>query len=35
VTRPSADVRIEPGCHDDGFRRASGQALLEFVAAHL
>ncbi len=32
---PSADVVIEKGCHDDGFWRASGQALLEFVAAHL
>ena len=32
---PSADVRIERGCHDDGFWRVSAPSLLEFVAAHL
>ena len=32
---PTADVRVEPGCHDDGFWRASAASLLEFVGAHL
>lgn len=32
---PSADVRVEQGCHDDGFWRASALGSLEFIAAHL
>jgi hypothetical protein len=32
---PAAEVHIVPGCHDDGFWRASAPALLDFVAAHL
>jgi pimeloyl-ACP methyl ester carboxylesterase len=32
---PTADVRVEPGCHDDGFWRASAPALLQFIGAHL
>ncbi len=32
---PSADVLVEPGCHDDGFWRASALAMLQFVATHL
>jgi fermentation-respiration switch protein FrsA (DUF1100 family) len=32
---PTADVRVEPGCHDDGFWRSSATALLAFVGAHL
>jgi len=32
---PTADVRIDPGCHDDGFWRASASALLEFAGKHL
>ena len=32
---PTADVRIEPGCHDTGFWRASAESLLAFVGTHL
>lgn len=31
----TADVRIEPGCHDDGFWRFSAGALLQFIGTHL
>lgn len=32
---PSARIVEQPGCHDDGFWRASAASLLAFVAAHL
>jgi pimeloyl-ACP methyl ester carboxylesterase len=32
---PSADVRVEAGCHDEGFWRASAPAMLQFIGAHL
>jgi pimeloyl-ACP methyl ester carboxylesterase len=32
---PTADVHVEPGCHDDGFWRASAASLLSFIGAHL
>jgi pimeloyl-ACP methyl ester carboxylesterase len=32
---PTANVQIEPGCHDAGFWRASAPSLLAFVGAHL
>jgi pimeloyl-ACP methyl ester carboxylesterase len=32
---PTADVHVEPGCHDDGFWRASAASLIEFAGAHL
>ncbi|HEV2643301.1 MAG TPA: alpha/beta hydrolase-fold protein [Candidatus Elarobacter sp.] len=32
---PTADVRIEPGCHDAGFWRASAASLLAFIGTHL
>ena len=32
---PTADVRIEPGCHDAGFWRASAPELVAFLGAHL
>jgi pimeloyl-ACP methyl ester carboxylesterase len=28
---PTADVHVQPGCHDDGFWRASAPSLLDFV----
>ena len=31
---PGAVLGVEPGCHDDGFWRASAFALIEFIAAH-
>ena len=31
---PGAVIHVEPGCHDDGFWRASASALIEFVAVH-
>jgi pimeloyl-ACP methyl ester carboxylesterase len=31
---PGAVLGIEPGCHDDGFWRASAFALIQFIAAH-
>jgi pimeloyl-ACP methyl ester carboxylesterase len=32
---PTADVRVEPGCHDEGYWRASAAGLLQFIGAHL
>ncbi len=32
---PGADVRIEPGCHDDGFWRVAAAPMLGFVGARL
>ena len=32
---PTADLRVEPGCHDEGFWRASAASLLSFVGSHL
>jgi pimeloyl-ACP methyl ester carboxylesterase len=32
---PTADVQVQPGCHDDGFWRTSAPSLLEFVGRHL
>ena len=32
---PTADVRIEAGCHDEGFWRASAPAMLRFIGAQL
>jgi pimeloyl-ACP methyl ester carboxylesterase len=32
---PTADVRIEPGCHDDGFWRASAAPLLQFIGTRV
>jgi alpha-beta hydrolase superfamily lysophospholipase len=32
---PTANVRIGPGCHDDGFWRVSAAPLLQFIGAHL
>jgi pimeloyl-ACP methyl ester carboxylesterase len=32
---PTADVRIEPGCHDAGFWRASAVSLLAFIGTHV
>jgi pimeloyl-ACP methyl ester carboxylesterase len=32
---PTADVRVEPGCHDDGYWRASAASLLQFIGARL
>jgi pimeloyl-ACP methyl ester carboxylesterase len=32
---PSAQVVEQPGCHDDGFWRASASSLLAFVGRHL
>jgi pimeloyl-ACP methyl ester carboxylesterase len=31
---PTAVLDVPPGCHDDGFWRASAFALIQFVAAH-
>jgi pimeloyl-ACP methyl ester carboxylesterase len=31
---PGAVLDVAPGCHDDGFWRASAPALIEFIAAH-
>jgi pimeloyl-ACP methyl ester carboxylesterase len=31
----TADVRIEPGCHDAGFWRASAASLIAFAGTHL
>lgn len=31
---PTADVKIVPGCHDDGFWSATAAELLRFTAAH-
>jgi pimeloyl-ACP methyl ester carboxylesterase len=32
---PTAEVHVKPGCHDEGFWRASAASLLEFAGAHL
>ena len=32
---PTADVHVEPGCHDEGFWRASAPSLLSFIGAHV
>ncbi len=32
---PTADVRVQRGCHDDGFWRTSAAPLLAFVGKHL
>lgn len=32
---PTAEVHVKPGCHDDGFWRASAASLLQFVGARL
>ena len=31
----TAVLDVEPGCHDDGFWRASASSLLKFIGAHL
>jgi len=32
---PTADLHVEPGCHDEGFWRASAASLLSFIGSHL